>query len=139
LTTIGKILLGVALAVSYAPFLGFLLLGLLFLPMQLALLLYGIFDLDPESIHTLPIILPILGGLAGVAAMHNVVGRVYGLPVKSHDPRLIMSGLILGLLALFGSLYVTRLVGFTVFAAVVTAYIVYLDRKFLFGGRDHNN
>lgn len=50
-----------------------------------------------------------------------------------------MVGLIIGLLALLGSLYVTRLAGFTVFAAAVTEYIVYLDREFLLGGFDHNN
>lgn len=83
MTTTGKILLGVALAVSFAPFLGFLMPGLLFLPMQLALFAHMVLTLDALSIHSLPIILPTLGGLAGAAAMHNEVGRWYGLPVKS--------------------------------------------------------
>ena len=137
MTTAGKILLGVALAVSFAPFLGFLLLGLLFLPMQLALFFHAVLNRNPEWIYSLPVILPILGGVAGVAAMHNVVGRVYGQPVKNHDARLVIVGLVLGLLALVGSVYVVELPIFAVLAAVVTAYVVYLDREYLFSKPSH--
>jgi len=68
-STSHKVILGIALAASFAPFLGYLALGLLFLPMWLLMFGLALIQGDPEVIHFMPVGVPMLGGLAGAWSM----------------------------------------------------------------------
>ena len=72
MSTLHKVILGIALAVSFAPFLAYLLFGLLFLPMWLLMFGIALIQGDPEVIHFMPVVVPLLGGLAGTASMSHV-------------------------------------------------------------------
>ena len=95
LSLTARILLGVALTVSFAPLLGYLLLGLLFFPMWFTMLIYGIGNGDLESfLSLLWLLLLILGGVMGAVALHNVVSRLYGLGWFALAPALLTCCLI---------------------------------------------
>ena len=127
-------MLGLALAVSFAPFLGYLAFGLLFLPMWLLVFITALVQGDPEVVHLLPLLVSLLGGLAGVASMYHVVGRVYGLRVKARDARWIMGGILAGLCALLYSAVLFPVTWFGASAFALTVYLVYLERKYLLAG-----
>jgi hypothetical protein len=131
-STSHKVILGIALAVSFAPFLGYLALGLLFLPMWLLMFGIALIQGDPEVVHFVPVVVPMLAGLAGVASMHHVICRVYGLSVRRRDSRWVIAGILGGLGAMFYSLVLIPMAWFAACAAVLTVYLVFLDRKNLF-------
>jgi hypothetical protein len=131
-STSHKVILGIALAVSFAPFLGYLALGLLFLPMWLLMFGLALIQGDPEVVHFLPVVVPMLGGLAGAWSMYYVIGRVYGLPVRVRDSRRVIAGILAGLAAMFYSLTLIPMAWFAAPAAVLTVYLVLLDREHLF-------
>jgi hypothetical protein len=131
-----KVILGIALAVSFAPFLGYLALGLLFLPMWLLMFGLALIQGDPEVIHFMPVVVPMLSGLAGAWSMYHVIGRVYGLSVRKRDSRWVMAGIFAGLGAMFYSLTLIPMAWFAAPAAALTLYLVYLDREYLFAKPD---
>jgi hypothetical protein len=135
-STSHKVILGIALAVSFAPFLGYLALGLLFLPMWLLMLGIALIQGDPEVVHFMPVVVPMLAGLAGVASMHNVICRIYGLSVKERDPRWVIAGILGGLGAIYYSLVLIPVAWFAASATVLTVYLVFLDREYLFANPD---
>ena len=136
MSTSHKLILGIALAVSFAPFLGYLALGLLFLPMWLLMFGLALIQGDPEVIHFMPVVIPMLGGLAGAWSMYHVISRVYGLSVRKRDSRWVMAGILAGLGAMFYSLTLISLAWFAASAAALTLYLVYLDREYLFAKPD---
>ena len=136
MSTSHKVILGIALAVSFAPFLGYLALGLLFLPMWLLMFGIALIQGDPEVVHFLPVVVPMLAGLAGVASMYHVTCRVYGLSVKERDSRWVIAGILSGLGAMFYSLVLIPMAWFAVSATVLTVYLVFLDREYLFANPD---
>ena len=121
-----------ALAVSFAPFLGYLALGLLFLPMWLLMFGIALIQGEPEVVHFMPVVVPMLAGLAGVASMFHVICRVYGWSVKKRDSRWVLAGIVGGLGAMFYSLVLIPMAWFAASATVVTVYLVVLDREYLF-------
>ncbi len=133
MSTSHKVILGIALAVSFGPFLGYLAVGLLFLPMWLLMFGVSLIKGDPEVIHFMPVVVPLFGGLAGAASMLHVTCRVYGLPVMKRDPRWVMAGVLGGLGAMFYSLVLFPMAWFAASAAMLTLYLVFLDRAYLFG------
>jgi len=135
-STLHKVILGIALAVSFAPFLAYLLFGLLFLPMWLLMFGVALIQGDPEVIHFMPVVVPLLGGLAGTASMYRVICRVYGFSAKKRDSRWVLAGILGGLGAIFYSLVLFPLAWFAASAAVLTLYLVFLDREFLFANPD---
>ena len=134
MSTTHRVILGIALAVSFAPFLGYLAVGLFFLPMWLLVFITALIQGDPEVVHVLPLLLSMLGGLVGAASMYHVVGRVYGLPVKTRDTRWVVGGILAGLCALGYSVALFPVAWFGASATVLTAYLVYLDREYLLAG-----
>jgi len=134
--TLHKVILGIALAASFAPFLGCLALGLLFLPMWLLMFGLALIQGDPEVIHFMPVVVPMLGGLAGAVSMHHVVCRVYGLPVRKRDSRWVIAGIMAGLGAMFYSATLFPVAWFVVPATALTLYLVYVDREYLFEKRN---
>ena len=96
MSTLHKVILGIALAVSFAPFLAYLLFGLLFLPMWLLMFGIALIQGDPEVIHFMPVVVPLLGGLAGTASMYHVICRVYGFSAKKRDSRWVLVGILGG-------------------------------------------
>lgn len=134
MSTTHRVMLGLALAVSFAPFMGYLAFGLFFLPMWLLVFITALVQGDPEVVHILPLLLSMLGGLAGVASMYHVVSRVYGLRVKARDARWIMAGILAGLCAVFYSAVLFPVAWFGASAFVLTAYLVYLEREYLLAG-----
>lgn len=131
MSTSHKVILGIALAVSFAPFLAYLALGLLFLPMWLLMFGLALIQGDPEVIHFIPVVVPMLGGLAGAWSMYHVIRRVYGLPVKARNSRWVMAGILAGLGAMIYSLVLIPMAWFAAPAAVLTVYLVFLDREYL--------
>ena len=131
MSTSHKVILGIALAASFAPFLGYLALGLLFLPMWLLMFGLALIQGDPEVIHFMPVVTPMLGGLAGAWSMYHVIGHVYGLPVTMRDSRWVIAGILAGLVAMFYSLTLAPMAWFAASASVLTVYLVFLDREFL--------
>ena len=134
MTTTHRVILGIALAVSFAPFLGYLAVGLVFLPMWLLVFFTALIQGDPGVTHILPLLLSMLGGLAGVVSMYSVVGRVYGLPVKTLDTRTIVGGILAGLCAMGYAVVLFPVAWFGTSAAMLTVYLVYLDRDYLLAG-----
>lgn len=132
MSTSHKVVLGIALAVSFAPFLGCLALGLLFLPMWLLMFGIALIQGDPEVIHFMPVVVALFAGLGGTASMHHVVRRVYGLPVKERDSRWVIAGIVSGLGAIAYSLVLFPMAWFAAPAALLTSYLVFLDRDYLF-------
>ena len=134
MSTTHRVILGIALAVSFAPFMGYLAVGLFFLPMWLLVFITALIQGDPGVVHVLPLLLSMFGGLVGAASMYHVVGRVYGLPVKTRDTRRVLGGILAGLCALGYSVVLFPVAWFGASAAVLTAYLVYLDREHLLAG-----
>ena len=133
LSLTARILLGVALTVSFAPLLGYLLLGLLFFPMWFTMLIYGIGNGDLESfLSLLWLLLLILGGVMGAFALHNVVSRLYGLETRRYDSRLVFSGLLVGLLSVLGGMAYIGLGWFALAPALLTCCLIVLDHEYLF-------
>jgi uncharacterized membrane-anchored protein len=122
------------LAITFAPFLGYLAFGLLFLPMWLLVFVTALIQGDPEVIHVVSLLLLMLGGLAGTVSMYHVVRHVYGLPARKRDARWVMAGILAGLCAIFYSVALFPVAWFAVSAAVLSGYLVYLDREYLFAG-----
>lgn len=136
MSTSHKVILGIALAVSFAPFLGYLALGLLFLPMWLLMFGIALIQGDPEVVHFMPVVVPLLAGLAGTASMYHVICRVYGLSVRKRDSRWVMAGILAGLGAIFFSPVLFPMTWFAVSAAALTAYLVFLEREYFFANPD---
>ena len=136
MSTSHKVILGIALAVSFAPFLGYLAFGLLFLPMWLLMFGLALIQGDPEVIHFMPVVVPMLGGLAGAWSMGHVISRVYGLSERKPDSRWVMAGIFAGLGAMLYSLTLIPMAWFAGSAAALTLYVVYLDREYLFAKPD---
>ena len=127
-----KILLGIALVVCFAPFLGYLLLGLVFFPMWVVMLVGGAAQGDGDAILILGLLLPIIGGVFGVIALHNVLSRLYGREVKRYDSRVVLAGLFAGMLSVLGGVPYLGFGWFALCAVVLTIILIVLDHEFLF-------
>jgi hypothetical protein len=133
LSPTARILLAVALTVSFAPLLGYLLLGLLFFPMWFAMLIVSITNGDLESFLSLGWVLTlILGGVMGTVALHNVVSRMYGLEYRRFDSRFVFSGLLVGLLSMLGGMAHIGLGWFALVPTSLTCFLIVLDYEYLF-------
>ena len=137
MTGVQKFLLGSALAATLAPFVGYLAVGLFFMPLWLSMLFISILKGFEGASEVLLLVLLFVGGVAGLFALHNVVSRLYGLPAPAPAPGRVISGIVAGLLSLAGAQYLLELPVFAAAAAAVTLLVIYLDRKFLFGSRVH--
>jgi hypothetical protein len=127
-----KILLGIALVVCFAPFLGYLLLGLVFFPMWVVMLVGAAAQGDGDAILIFGLLLLIIGGVFGVIALHNVLSRLYGLEVKRYDSRFVLAGLFAGMLSVLGGGAYLGFGWFALSAAVLTIILIVLDHQFLF-------
>ena len=118
---------------SFAPLLGYLLLGLLFFPMWFAMSIHGIANGDLESFLSLVwLLLLILGGVMGTVALHNVVSRLYGLEYRRYDSRFVFSALLVGLLSVIGGMAYIGLGWFALAPALLTCCLIVLDYEYLF-------
>lgn len=134
MSTSHRVILGIALAITFAPFLGYLAFGLFFLPMWILVFVTALIQGDPEVIHVMTLLLLMLGGVAGTVSMYHVVRHVFGLPARKRDARWVMAGILAGLCAIFYSVVFFPVAWFAASAALLTGYLVYLDREYFLAG-----